>query len=287
MTAKIFSQHACGLGEGLLWHPEREELFWFDIMANRLYAQQERKTRHWKFDEPISAAGWLDQGSLLIASASALLHFDIASGASSRVVNLESNNTVTRSNDGRADPWGGFWISTMGKNAELNAGAIYRYYRGELRQLYAPLTIPNAICFSPDKRFGYFTDTADPVIWRQYLNGTDGWPEGAPEVFLDLTGTGLNPDGAVCDQEGYFWNAQWGAARLARYNPNGDFDLEISLPTDNITCPAFGGFGLQTIFATSARQGLAADQLAAQREAGKVFAINQSVRGQTEHQVIL
>jgi hypothetical protein len=29
-------RHPCTLGEGPLWHPEREQLFWFDIMGKRL-----------------------------------------------------------------------------------------------------------------------------------------------------------------------------------------------------------------------------------------------------------
>jgi sugar lactone lactonase YvrE len=66
---------------------------------------------------------------------------------------------ANRPNDGRADPQNGFWIGTMGKTHAPNAGAIYRYYRGELRRLFAGLTIPNAICFSPDGQSAYFTDT--------------------------------------------------------------------------------------------------------------------------------
>ena len=287
MTVIVADQTSCLLGEGPMWHPIREELFWFDIVAHCLYAQQSGKTRHFMFDEPVSAAGWLDRDSLLVASASSLLRFDIASGYTEVVIEIEADNQITRSNDGRADPWGGFWIGTMGRNAEPDAGAIYRYYRGELRQLHALLTIPNAICFSPDRRYAYFTDTTKRVIWRQLLTEQDGWPNGPPETFIDLVGTGLNPDGAVCDQAGYFWNAQWGAARLARYTPDGVFDQEIKLPTDQITCPAFGGADLRTLFATSARQGLGAEHLKIQEHAGKLFAFHGNIIGQKEHRVVL
>ena len=49
----------------------------------------------------------------------------------------------------------------------------------------------------------------------------EGWPVGAPEVFLDLTAEGLNPDGAVIDAEGVLWLAEWGAGRVAAYAPDG------------------------------------------------------------------
>ena len=34
---QVFSDTACALGEGPLWHPERSELFWFDILGKTLY----------------------------------------------------------------------------------------------------------------------------------------------------------------------------------------------------------------------------------------------------------
>ena len=158
----IFDQTQCQLGEGPLWHPTRKQLFWFDILGKRLHT----KGRHWQFDNHVSAAGWIDQDSLLIATDNALRHFDIATGKHRAVCPLEADNPVTRSNDGRADPQGGFWIGTMGINAEEGAGAIYRYYKGELRQLFAPISISNAICFAPDGKAAYFTDTPTQKIMR-------------------------------------------------------------------------------------------------------------------------
>lgn len=287
MTVQIFDDTACRLGEGPLWHPLRNELFWFDIIGKTLYCRSENVTKSWAFSEYVSAAGWVDANTLLVASETALLKFDIETGNSEHVHALEADNPVTRSNDGRADPYGGFWIGTMGINAENEAGAIYRYYRGELRELFPRITIPNAICFSPDRRFAYFADTAQSIIWRQSLNNEDGWPVGEPEVFLDFTKSDINPDGAVCDSEGYLWNAQWGASRLARYSPDGQFDREIKLPTDNITCPSFGGPELGTMFSTSAMEGLNREQLDVQNDAGKTFTCEVDVSGQQEQQVYI
>ena len=161
-----FDDHLCTLGEGPLWHPERGALFWFDILSHRLFIREGDTEQHWDFDTYVSAAGWIDDTTLLVASAEALLRFDIATGMSETVAPLEADNPVTRSNDGRADPWGGFWIGTMGIKAEPGAGAIYRYYRGELRALHSPISISNAICFSPDLAFAYFTDTPTNIVMR-------------------------------------------------------------------------------------------------------------------------
>jgi sugar lactone lactonase YvrE len=208
MSVATFDERACILGEGPLWHPEREQLFWFDIMGKRLLTRTEDGPEEWRFDRHVSAAGWVDRDVLLVASETDLFRLDLATGAQDIVAPLEAENGVTRSNDGRADPFGGFWIGTMGKNAEPGAGALYRYYRGEVVELRAGITIPNATCFAPDGRHAYFADTQEHVVWRMSLDG-EGWPESDWEIWLDHRESGLNPDGAVVDAEGRFWCAEW------------------------------------------------------------------------------
>lgn len=279
----IFDNTVCELGEGPLWHPTREQFFWFDILAKRLHTQGQ----HWQFEDYVSAAGWVNDTSLLIASSRALFVFNIETAGIAPLCNLEHDNPITRSNDGRADAWGGFWIGTMGLNAEPNAGAIYRYYKGELRKLYDNITISNAICFSPDSTFAYFTDTPTKIIKRVALDSKSGWPIGDPIDWLDLRADGLNPDGAVVDANGHFWNAQWGAARVACYDETGVFTQAMHFAADQTSCPAFGGKDLQTLFCTTAAVGLSADELDEKPESGKTFCVDGIAVGQAEHQVKL
>lgn len=293
-TTSLFDDRRCTLGEGPLWHPERGQLFWFDILGKRLLSRApadkegspDAGGQEWRFDNHVSAAGWTGPDHLLIASERALWHFDIGTGQHEEILPLEAGNPVTRSNDGRADPWGGFWIGTMGKALERGAGAIYRYYRGELRQMFERITISNAICFSPDGHWLYFADTARQTIWRQALRSADGWPAATdPEVFVDLKAEGLNPDGAVVDSTGCLWNAQWGASRIACYGPEGAFLQAVPFAASQISCPAFGGADLKTLFATSAADGLSGAALGAAD--GQTFAARLTVAGQGEHRVLL
>ena len=276
---EVFDDHACLLGEGPLWHPTRKALFWFDIFGKTLHSKGETR-QSWSFDEHVSAGGWVDEDTLLMASALGLWRFDISSGARELVAPLEADNPITRSNDGRADPRGGFWIGTMGIKSEAHAGAIYRYYRGELRKLFDRITISNAICFAPDGRTAYFSDTFSKRIQKVALDD-HGWPDSAPDVFADLRDAGLNPDGAVVDVEGNLWNAQWGAGRVACYGPDGAFRTSIALPASQATCPAFGGPDGKTLFVTSASDGVDDER------GGMTFAMKTDVQGQREHQVTL
>lgn len=273
----VFDDRVCALGEGPLWHPEREQLFWFDILGKRLLTRGSNGPAEWGFDEYVSAAGWIDRDRLLIASATGLALFDLATGKSDRIVDLEADNDKTRSNDARADPFGGFWIGTMGLNAERGAGAIYRFFKGTVERLYSDITISNAICFTPDKRTAFFADTPTRKVMRQPLDGK-GWPKGKAEVFIDLAAERLNPDGAVVDAEGCLWLAQWGAGRVARYSTDGKFLSAVRFPASQISCPAIAG---NTLFATSAADGLN------EPDGGKTFAVDLNIDGQPEHRVIL
>lgn len=283
MSWRTHDDRACVLGEGAFWHPVLNQLFWCDIIGRRLLCDDGRA---WDFDEHISALGWASAEDLVIASETGLFHFSLRTETRQWICDLEADNPTTRSNDGRADPQGGFWIGTMGKQAEPDAGAIYRFYKGELRRLFAPITISNSICFSPDGTHAYFSDTYCGRVMRVRVD-EDGWPSSAPVKFLDFAAQGLNPDGAITTADGDLLIAQWGQARVAQYGPDAQLKAVFELPTDHITCPALGGPNLSTLFATSAQQGLSREQCASQPQAGQTFAIDTQLKGLPTPQVIL
>lgn len=286
MSVRVFDDRPCDLGEGPLWHPQRQELFWFDITGRRMLSRSGARTGEWSFDEMHSAAGWIDRNTLLMASETGLWRFGLEDGARSLVCALEADNPVTRSNDGRADPQGGFWIGTMGKDAQKDAGSIWRWYRGTLRRLFAPVTISNAICFAPDGCSACFCDTVTGRVMRVALDA-EGWPKGEPELYLDLSAERLSPDGAVIDTSGNIWIAQWGASRVACYAPDGIFIRAVEIPAPHASCPAFGGPDLQTLFVTSALQGMDRSGCADAPLSGQTFAQEGNIKGQAEHRVLV
>ena len=285
--AAIFDDRPCELGEGAFWHPERRQLFWFDILNRKLMTRTASGPSEWITPDLTSAAGWITRDVLFLASESGFSTFDVTTGQREKIAPLEADSPATRSNDGRADPWGGFWIGTMGKRAEPGAGAIYRYYRGEVRQLFAPIRIPNSISFTPDRRFAHFSDTPTGIVRRVALDETHGWPMGDPETWLDFTAEGREPDGAVCDAEGNLWIAQWGSGRVACHAPDGRFLRAVPVGGRNSSCPAFGGDHLSTLYVTTAREHLSPDVIAAEPQNGCTFAAPSGTVGLPAPQVVL
>lgn len=275
----IHDSRPCELGEGPLWHPLRHELFWFDILNRTLHS----RAASWPFDVYVSAAGWISRDELLVASETGLFRFDLTTAT--RTLVAAAGTADTRSNDGRADRQGGFWFGTMGKKAETGAGVIWRWYRGELRPLFREISIPNSICFAPDGTAAHFSDTAQGKVMKVALDSA-GWPKGEPVVWLDLARAGLNPDGAVIDAEGRFWNAQWGAGRVACYGADGSFLQAVETPgATQTSCPAFGGPDLTTLFVTTALEHMDAEARARHPASGQVFAFPNVAKGLPEPQV--
>ncbi len=283
---KVYDDTVCSLGEGPLWHPERGQLYWFDIHGRALHTRENEVTRSWAFNEQVSAAGWVDDTHLLVASETRLFRFDVESGAQEDVAPLEADDPNTRSNDGRADPYGGFWIGTMANGETEPVGAFYRYYKGEVRKLYGGIRIPNACCFTPDGKEAVFCDTGDNLVKRVALDA-DGWPVREPRVWLDLSNLGYGCDGAVIDAEGNFWNAQWNGWRVACYAPDGKLTREIAVGGAHSSCPAFGGADLTTLFCTTAGGRVTDEDRARSADHGKVFFEENVAKGQAEHRVIL
>ncbi|HSF64975.1 MAG TPA: SMP-30/gluconolactonase/LRE family protein [Paracoccaceae bacterium] len=285
-AARVFDDRPCALGEGPLWHPMRAQLFWFDITGRRMLSRKGEAVQEWHFSEMVSAAGWVTRDDLLIASESRLFRFNLETGAQHDLCALEADRPGNRSNDGRADPQGGFWIGTMGKTADPGAGAIWRWHRGTLRRLWGGITISNAISFPPGGDFAQFTDTRTRRLMRVALDG-EGWPRGEPACFLDLGPEGLNPDGAVIDADGCTWVAEWGAGRVACHGPDGALLATVGFPAPHTSCPAFGGADLSTLYVTTALQGMDDAARAAHPLAGRTFAAPTAAHGQAESRVIL
>lgn len=284
-TARLILDSQCALGEGPIWHAGRQQLFFFDINEQTLFAvtAEGEIADQWLFNETVAAAAVVDDDTLVLATEFGLKGFQISTGGLAPIIAIEADNAATRTNDSRVHPSGGFWIGTMDKSKEeAPIGAVYHYRDGTLTTLKSGIAIPNATCFSPDGRTAYWTDTPTKKIMKVATDPATGLPIGEWELFADVSEGRGYPDGAVVDSQGYLWNAKWGGSCVVRHAPDGSIDRIVEVPVSQVTCPAFGGKDLKTMFITTANKNMSAEQLAVEKVAGGLFAIDVDVAGQPE-----
>lgn len=288
-SGTIIAAPACELGEGPTYDPHTGTAWWFDITGRNLleYGLETGLVQAHPLPVMGSVLARVDGNRQVIASDYGLQLRDVRTGGLELITPIEADNKITRSNDGRVHPSGALWIGTMGKNAEAGAGAIYHVARGKVTLLYPDITIPNAICFSPDGATAYFTDTMTARLMRVAIDPATALPTGAPQVFFDHSGGKGGLDGAVCDADGVIWNARWGANSVDAYSPDGKRILSLAVPASQASCPAFVGRRAERLLVTSARQGLSAGQLAADPEAGRTFLLDHPFNGRFEPDYIL
>jgi sugar lactone lactonase YvrE len=278
----------CHLGEGPTYDAATDTAWWFDIVERRLFEARldTRQITIHPLDMMGSALGRIDAQRQLLVADDGLYLRKQADGRMSLYRPLEADNAATRSNDARVHPSGTFWIGTMGRKAERGLGAIYALHRGELMRLYERVTIPNAICFSPDGTVGYFADTGENVMLRVDLDAATGLPRGEPVAMVTRRGGG-GIDGAVVDADGLIWNARWGGGCIDVYSPQGEHLRKLRVPARQSSCPAFIGRDFSRLLVTSAWQGMAEDAKRADPDHGRTFVLDVGVNGRPEPDVKL
>jgi sugar lactone lactonase YvrE len=284
LPTSVLCGERCYLGEGPTYDTATDTAWWFDIPKGRLFEARlgSGQVRIHQLGRMASALARVDTERQLIAAEDGLYIRCVADGSMTLYCPLEADNPITRSNDARVHPCGTFWIGTMGRKA----GAIYALHGGRISRLYPDITIPNAICFSPDGALGYFADTATNVLHRVSLDPLTGLPCGAPEVLLRHRGVG-GLDGAVVDASGLIWNARWGGGCVDVYSPQGERLRSLHVPARQASCPAFVGPDLSRLLVTSAWQGMDEAARAEDAEHGRTFLIEAGARGRAEPDVKL
>jgi sugar lactone lactonase len=278
----------CHLGEGPTYDAATDTAWWFDIVERRLFEARldTGRTIIHSLDVMGSALGRIDADRQLLVADDGLYIRETADGRMALYRPLEADNAATRSNDARVHPSGTFWIGTMGRHAERRLGAIYALHRGELSRLYDQITIPNAICFSPDGTIGYFADTGKNVLFRVDLDAATGLPRGAPVALVTRRGGG-GIDGAVVDADGLIWNARWGGGCIDVYTPQGEHLRSLRVPARQSSCPAFVGRDFSRLLVTSAWQDMDDDAKRADPGHGRTFVLDVAARGRLEPDVKL
>lgn len=268
------------LGEGATWRANAQELMRVDIARGLVHGWSPETGDAWSrsFDGEVGAAVPRAGGGFVVAVDHELRLVD-PDGTSKVIASAEVDLPHNRFNDCRADPAGRLWAGTMSTVREPGVAGLYRLEAGgELERVIADTTISNGLGWSPSGELMYFIDSTTQQIDVLDYDVTSGTPT-ARRAFATVEPRDGLPDGLCVDAEGCVWVCLFGGGALRRYTPDGSLDAVIEMPVPHVTCPAFGGPDLATLFVTSTRHRLTAEQAAKFPLAGSVFALEPGVRG--------
>lgn len=271
------------LGEGPVWVPEEQALYWVDIQRPVLqrWHPASGDYAHWLMPSEIGCFALRQMGGAVVALRTGFAFLDFESGDLTPLVDPEADKPFTRFNDGKCDGLNRFWAGTMDDVRPHTRGALYCLEPGGgFRQIKTGIGVSNGLGWSPDNRVMYYTDSQMRTIWaydfdlEQGIISNERIFANTPEAYV--------PDGLTVDSQGYVWSAKWDGWKVVRYAPDGSIDLEVSMPVQRPTSCTFGGPEMQQLFITSAREGLSETEMRNQPLAGNIFVVETGVRGLPE-----
>jgi len=271
------------LGEGPVWCPREQALYWVDIEGSAVHRHDWRtdRTEIWPMPEMVGSLALREGGGLVVALRGGISFLDTATRALTPIAAPHAGQTHLRFNDGKCDRQGRFWVGSMNIGERAPHGTLYRLDPGgACTAVLTDIDIPNSLCWSPDGATMYFSDSPLHTM-SAYPFDTATGTLGAGRVFARVAPPAV-PDGATVDAEGFVWCAHWGGWRVVRTAPDGTVDRVIDVPVAHPTSCAFGGPEMATLFVTSASAPLDDAGRQAQPLAGALMAMEVGARGIAE-----
>lgn len=268
------------LGEGPVWDGRDSSLWFTDIKRQRVYRFDPATgdQQSWHSPEQVGFVLPLESGGFVAGLQSGLHRFDPVNRSFELIKEVEPEKPANRLNDATVDPSGRLWFGTMDNGEREKSGSFYCYSRGRLtRTNVTGIAITNGPCVSPDGRMLYWVDTLGGTISASSIE-SDG-KLGPSRLVVRIDPREGHPDGPTIDSEGCIWISLYAGWEARRYSPAGELLERVRFPVANITKLAFGGPGLRTAFATTARQLLRPEQLDVQPLAGGLFEFEVEVPG--------
>jgi sugar lactone lactonase YvrE len=274
VRAERLTERVAFHGEGPVWSDGWGGLRWVDMLAGDVLSMEPDGTVRRRHVGSVAAALRPRRGGGAVIAVERGFALEEPDGTLSTLDPLWSDPGV-RMNEGGCDPDGRFWCGSMAYDQAPGAAAVYRLDPdGAVHTVLEDVTISNGIDWSPDGSSAYYDDTATHRIDVFDYDRATGLTARRPFVRLPDDG---NPDGLTVDAEGGVWVALFGSGAVHRYTPAGVLDLVVEVPTPQVTACTFGGPGLDQLFITTSREGMAPDD---DPLAGSLFRADVEVCGQ-------
>lgn len=287
--ATLLLKIGCELGEGCVWDEKRNRLYFIDITGRQLhcYLPEQNELTSMPVSNLIGTIILYVDGTLLALERHSLYHINFDEKTEVFLQRLPFHEEL-RFNDGKCDRFGHVWVGTMAINQDepssKGAGSLYCLEphldnkKGDfkVRQCLTNYTIPNGLAWSSNDEVFYHIDTPKHVINR--FSVTKQGLINEKRTLLSISEQEGLPDGMTIDRDGNLWIAMWGGSKVVCYDPRtGEKIDEIHVPEKYVTCVAFGGSDMHTLYITTAKNG--------QKEGGNLYYIRLDQKGRAAYRL--
>lgn len=265
------------LGEGTVWKADTGDILFVDIMGETVYQKniESDLLKEFYIGGTVGFLAIEDEENIICAKNSDLVRVNLNTGEITPLTDLGIASHL-RFNDGKCDSEGRLWVGTMVKdgasvNREDNMGSFYCIEKGKITSSIDGMTIPNGMDWYHGKFYHVDTPTKKIYEYEQIENQIE-----PIRVAVDLSGLQGGPDGFCMDANGNIWVAIWGGSCVLCFDSKTGILLDrIEMPDQCVTCCAFGGKNMQTLFITTASD--------AEGNGGQLYQVELDVKGKTSN----
>jgi sugar lactone lactonase YvrE len=270
--------------EGCVWDSVRNRLLFVDLYAGRVLDHDPESgdvVVHELGGQATDVHPTTRPDRVLVAVRDGIALVD-ASGAVTPLARPLHDRPELRMNDGHVAPDGRYFAGSMADDVTPGVGELFCLDpgTGELSVVFAGVTISNGIDWSPDGATAYYVDS--PTGRIDACDYDAGAPAGLAQrrPFARIDPDLGMPDGLTVDAEGGVWVAVFGGGQVQHFTPSGELDAVVEVPgAPLVTACCLGGRDLDQLFIATSQENLDADALAAQPDAGRIFAVAPGVTG--------
>lgn len=242
------------VGEGPVWDPKTQRLYWTDIRTGRLFQYTPSKNEHKQVHKGIFAGGLAvnRQGGLTLGTWEGVMLW--RSDQDWRWLHHDPGHpSKYQFNDCKAGPDGSLYAGSYYEGDP--SGKLYRFLPdGKVDVVAEGVGVSNGMGFTTDLRTFYHTDSGARTIYKYDYNPKSHRLSNRRK-FVTLPGTEGVPDGMTVDSEDHVWTATWGGGCVVRFDPGGKEERRIRFPATQASSAMFGGPDLMDLYVTSASFG--------------------------------
>lgn len=264
------------IGEGPLWHPVEQALYWCVIDEDTFYRWKPGSETVERLKTPyqIGCFGFHEDGAILLATRIGFVSY--RDGDSRPFEDNIAYRPASRFNDGAVDRAGRFWAGTTNDKPENHLYCMDLDGSVTIRE--EGVSVSNGIGWSPDSKTMYYSDSSAETVGIIYAYDFDLVTGGLSNrrIFFKSDSTHGFPDGLTVDAMGGIWCAFWDGSKVVQFSPDGRMVDEIRLPVRRPTSCCFGGEHLDELYITSAAK---EQDLSVYPLAGDIFRVRMAVRG--------